>query len=65
MLSSIERDFVRTERPLYGHLVALLEAAIAKGDLPSGARVPPERTLAQRLRISRTKIGRASCRERV
>src|SRR4051795_11559592 len=56
MLSSIERDFVRTERPLYGHLVTLIEAAIAKGELPSGARVPPERTLAQHLRISRTTV---------
>ena len=53
---SIERQFVRTERPLYGHLVELLENAIAKGDLPSGTRVPPERTLAQRLKISRTTV---------
>ncbi len=53
---SIERQFVRTERPLYGHLVDLLESAIAKGELPSGARVPPERTLAQRLKISRTTV---------
>jgi len=56
MLSSIERQFVRTERPLYGHLVTLLENAIARGELPSGSRVPPERTLAQRLRISRTTV---------
>src|SRR5258706_2107112 len=53
---SIERQFVRTERPLYGHLVSLLESAIAKGELPSGTRVPPERTLAQRLKISRTTV---------
>lgn len=53
---SIERHFVRTERPLYSHLVSLLENAIARGDLPSGARVPPERTLAQRLKISRTTV---------
>src|SRR5919205_1699403 len=56
MLSSIARQFVRTERPLYGHLVSLLEAAIARGELPSGARVPPERTLAQQLKISRTTV---------
>jgi DNA-binding transcriptional MocR family regulator len=56
MLLSIERHFVRTERPLYGHLVSLLEAAIARGELPSGTRVPPERTLAQQLRISRTTV---------
>ena len=53
---SIERQFVRTERPLYGHLVTLLETAIAKGELPSGTRIPPERTLAQRLKISRTTV---------
>src|SRR6185437_9727162 len=56
MLTTIERHFVRTERPLYSHLVALLENAIARGELPSGARVPPERTLAQHLRISRTTV---------
>ena len=56
---SIERQFVRTERPLYSHLVSLLEGAIARGDLPSGARVPPERALAQQLKISRTTVGSA------
>jgi DNA-binding transcriptional MocR family regulator len=55
-MQSIERQFVRTERPLYSHLVSLLETAIARGELPSGARVPPERTLAQRLKISRTTV---------
>ena len=53
---SIERQFVRTERPLYGHLVSLLESAIARGELPSGTRVPPERALAQQLKISRTTV---------
>ena len=53
---SIEHAFVRTERPLYSHLVSLLESAIARGELPSGARLPPERALAQRLRISRTTV---------
>jgi 2-aminoadipate transaminase len=56
MIREIERQFVRTSRPLYGHLVSLLETAIARGDIPSGARVPPERELAQRLRISRTTV---------
>src|SRR5918912_77176 len=56
MLSTIERHFVRSERPLYGHLVSLMETAIAKGELPSGTRVPPERTLAKRLKISRTTV---------
>jgi DNA-binding transcriptional MocR family regulator len=52
----IERLFVRTARPLYSHLVDLLEGAISRGDLPSGARVPPERELAHRLHISRTTV---------
>lgn len=56
MIQQIERQFVRTARPLYGHLVTLLEGAIARGDLPSGTKVPPERELAQRLRISRTTV---------
>ncbi len=56
MIQQIERQFVRTARPLYGHLVTLLESAISRGELPSGARVPPERELALRLRISRTTV---------
>jgi DNA-binding transcriptional MocR family regulator len=56
MIQQIERQFVRTSRPLYGHLVSLLESAISRGELPSGSRVPPERELAQRLRISRTTV---------
>ena len=54
--TEIERQFVRTSRPLYGHLVTLLESAISRGHLPSGTKVPPERELAQRLRISRTTV---------
>ncbi len=54
--TTIEQQFVRTSRPLYGHLVSLLEGAISRGEIPSGSRVPPERELAQRLRISRTTV---------
>jgi DNA-binding transcriptional MocR family regulator len=56
MLQQIERQFVRTARPLYGHLVSLFESAIARGELPSGSRLPPERELASRLQISRTTV---------
>lgn len=56
MIQHIERDFDRGARPLYAHLVALLEAAIARGDVPSGSRLLPERELATRLRISRTTV---------
>jgi DNA-binding FadR family transcriptional regulator len=56
MLQQIERQFMRGARPLYAHLVNLFESAIARGDLPSGSRLPPERELAHRLRISRTTV---------
>ena len=56
MIHQIERQFTRESRPLYSHLVKLLESSIARGDLPSGSRLPPERELAQRLRISRTTV---------
>ena len=56
MFQHIERQFMRTARPLYGHLVNLFEAAIARGELPSGSRLPPERELAERLGISRTTV---------
>lgn len=56
MMQQIERQFVRSARPLYGHLVSLFESAIARGDLPSGSRLPPERELASRLQISRTTV---------
>ena len=56
MIQQLEQRFERTAKPLYGHLVRLVESAIAAGDLPSGSRLPPERELAQRLRISRTTV---------
>src|SRR3954453_20035726 len=56
MIQQIQRQFVRSSRPLYGHLVHLFESAIARGDLPSGSRLPPERELANRLQISRTTV---------
>lgn len=58
MIQQIERQFVRSTRPLYGHLVTLFESAIARGELPSGSRLPPERELASRLQISRTTVCR-------
>lgn len=56
MIQRIERQFIRTARPLYSHLVKLIEAAIVHGELPAGGRVPPERELAHRLGISRTTV---------
>jgi 2-aminoadipate transaminase len=56
MIQEIERQFVRSARPLYGHLVTIFESAIARGELPSGSQLPPERELAMRLQISRTTV---------
>jgi DNA-binding transcriptional MocR family regulator len=56
MVHQIQHQFDRSARPLYGHLVKLLESAIARGDLASGAQLPPERALAGLLRISRTTV---------
>lgn len=42
--------------PLYGRLAEAVTAAIARGDLLPGSRLPPERTLADELRISRTTV---------
>jgi len=43
-------------RPFYRRLVTLLEAAIARGDVPAGMRLPPERDLAAALAISRATV---------
>ena len=56
MIQQIEQQFDRDVRPLYAHLVSLIESAIASGELPSGSRLPPERELAGRLHISRTTV---------
>ena len=55
-ITQLARQFDRTSRPLYAHLVSLLETAISRGEIASGARVPPERELAHRLSISRTTV---------
>ena len=43
MIGQIERAFERSARPLYGHLVGLLESAIARGEHSVG-RPPSART---------------------
>jgi DNA-binding transcriptional MocR family regulator len=42
--------------PLYRRLANALRAAIRRGDLPSGFRLPAERLLAERLLISRSTV---------
>ena len=41
---------------MYRQLVALLEGGIARGDVPPGFRLPPERDLARTLRVSRATV---------
>lgn len=42
--------------PLYRQLADALRTAVAHGDLPAGARLPPERALAQLLSVSRSTV---------
>src|SRR5262245_54934994 len=43
-------------RPYYRRLVDLVERGVARGDVASGARLPPERDLARALRVSRATV---------
>jgi len=43
-------------RPLYRRLVTLLEGGIARGAVPAGLQLPPERDLAVALKISRATV---------
>jgi DNA-binding transcriptional MocR family regulator len=54
-INGLSRSLPRT-RPLYRHLVTLLEDGIARGDVPPGFRLPPERDLARTLRVSRATV---------
>ena len=50
---SLDRE---SATPLYRQIAATLERAIATGEIPVGARLPPERTLAVALGIDRTTV---------
>src|SRR5262247_891919 len=43
-------------RPLYRRLVEIIEGGIARGDVPAGCRLPPERDLAKGMRVSRATV---------
>ncbi len=43
-------------RPLYRRIVTLLEHGIARGAVPAGHRLPPERDLAAAMKISRATV---------
>ena len=42
--------------PLYVQLADAIRAAIERGEIPAGSRLPPERTLAKALTLSRTTV---------
>lgn len=54
-LKTDPRGLPRT-RPLYRRLAALVEGGIARGDLPPGFQLPPERELASAMRVSRATV---------
>jgi len=45
--------------PRYARLHAAIDAAITRGELLPGASLPPERTLARALKLSRTTVVQA------
>jgi len=49
-------DWPHGEGPLYLRLAAAIRAAIERGDLPAGARLPAQRMLAHWLEVSRTTV---------
>src|SRR5437867_9422989 len=49
-------DWPRGEGPLYQRLAAAIRAAIERGDLPAGTRLPAQRVLAGWLEVSRTTV---------
>ena len=49
------RGFPRS-RPMYQGIVRVFEKALADGALPTTQKLPPERALAQALRVSRTTV---------
>lgn len=57
-------DFPRGEGPLYQQLADAITAAVERSDLLPGTRLPPERSLADALDLSRTTVVQAYARLR-
>jgi len=57
-------DWAAGKGPLYGRLASAMRSAIESGDLVAGTRLPPERSLAQALEVSRTTVVLAYARLR-
>src|SRR5262249_49459445 len=53
---NVDPGAVPRARPMYRRLVDVLERGVARGQLPAGFRLPPERDLAGAFRISRTTV---------
>jgi len=53
---NVDPAAVPRARPMYRRLVDVLERGVARGQLPAGFRLPPERDLARAFRISRTTV---------
>src|SRR5437899_10456272 len=49
-------EWPRGEGPMYLRLAEAIRAAIERGDLPAGARLPAQRVLARWLEVSRTTV---------
>jgi DNA-binding transcriptional MocR family regulator len=49
-------DWSARPGPLYARLAASIREAVGRGDIPPGAALPPERSLARRLAIGRTTV---------
>jgi len=52
-------DVPRVEGPIYQQLANAIAAAVERGELLPGTRLPPERGLAETLKLSRTTVVRA------
>jgi DNA-binding transcriptional MocR family regulator len=63
-LAKVLGDFPRGDGPLYQQLVQAITLAVERGDLLPGTRLPPERTLAETFKLSRTTVVQAYARLR-
>jgi len=63
-LSKSLGNFPRGDGPLYQQLAQTLTSAVERGDLLPGTRLPPERALAEVLKLSRTTVVQAYARLR-
>jgi DNA-binding transcriptional MocR family regulator len=57
-------DFSRADGPLYQQLAQAITDAVERSDILPGSRLPPERNLAETLRLSRTTVVQAYARLR-